>query len=355
MSLFAQADFAGHEAVHYFHDAASGLKAIIAIHDTRLGPAIGGCRMWDYASDEDALIDVLRLSEGMTYKAAMADLPFGGGKSVIVGNAKTDKTPELFKAFARAVHSLNGQYYTGEDVGTSPADMAHAGTITPYVLGREERGSSGDPSPFTAKGVVLGIEAALAAKFGNSQLQGRTIAIQGLGAVGMPLAFDLHNRGAILKVADLDTNQLRTARRELNAEIIEGDAILTSTCDVLAPCALGAVINPTTIGQLNCKIIAGSANNQLATPKMGDALHTRGVLYAPDYVINAGGLINIANELTTGGYNRQRALKALNIIPKRLGEIFQTARDKCEPEHSVADKMAKEIVARGPKVERKAA
>lgn len=345
MCVFDNPDFADHENVHFCHDKSTGLKAIVAIHNTSLGPAIGGCRMWNYADDTVALTDVLRLSQGMTMKAALANLPFGGGKSVIIGDARTDKKPELFKAFGQFVDSLGGRYYTGEDVGTSPVDMAHAGKCTAYVLGRDEAGSSGDPSPFTAEGVAMGIEVALATHYGSPKIQGRVIAVQGLGAVGMALARKLHARGAQLKIADLDSHKLAIAASEFGADIIDSDAITLEPCDVLAPCAMGATINTDTIGHLQCAIIAGSANNQLATSAMGDALFERGIRYAPDYVINAGGLINIASELQDGGYRVQQARKSLEIIPKRLHQIFDKSQSLGRPEHRVADEMAREIIA----------
>lgn len=345
MCLFELPDFADHEAVHLFHDKASGLKAIIALHNTNLGPAIGGCRMWNYASTTDALTDVLRLSQGMTYKAAMAGLRYGGGKSVIIGDANTAKSQALFEAFGRAVDSLGGRYYTGEDVGTSPSDMAYAGTVTDFVLGREERGSSGDPSPFTAAGVAMGMEVAAESRFGSANLAGRKIAIQGLGAVGMPLAEELHARGAKIVAADLDPSRLARAKQEFDAEIVDIDAILATSCDILAPCALGAAIDEASLPELRCAIVAGSANNQLATPAMGDALFECGIAYAPDYIINAGGLINIAQELEAGGYKRTMALAALDVIPKQLERIFKRAKSEALPEHLIADQMAKDIVA----------
>lgn len=355
MCLFDNPDFDGHEAVHCFHDRASGLKAIIAIHNTSLGPALGGCRMWAYESDEAAITDALRLSQGMTFKAAMAGLPFGGGKSVIIGDARTDKSDAMLRAFGRAVESLSGQYYTGEDVGMTPADMSIAGSETAYVLGREERGSSGDPSPFTAEGVLLGIETALGARFGQTGLHGRRVAIQGLGAVGMALARKLHERGAKLIVTDIDDTNLAVARDDLGVEIVACEDILAVPCDVLAPCALGAIVSTSTLPLLACEIIAGSANNQLATTDMGDALAEHGILYAPDYVINAGGLINIAQELIDGGYDKKRATNALQVIPERLEQVFATATSIGRPTHRIADELARTIVRSSPSNERRAA
>ena len=344
MSLFDAPDFADHEEVCFFHDAATGLRAIVAIHNTRLGPAVGGCRMWNYADERAAIADALRLSQGMTWKSAMADLPLGGGKSVIWGDARTDKNPALFRAFGRAIETFKGRYYTGEDVGTTPDDMSQAAKETRHVLGREEHDSSGDPSPFTADGVVLAIEAAVRHRLGKNDLQGLEVAVQGLGNVGMALAERLHRRGASLIVADIDADRMDRARDQLGARAVHVDRILTETCDVLAPCALGAVINDDTIKALRCSIVAGSANNQLHRPVHGDALHERGILYAPDFVANAGGLINIAQEVLSPHYDAERTRQHLQIVPRRLMQIFERSNAQRLAPHIVADRMAREIV-----------
>jgi len=343
MELFSHPEFDDHEEVRFFHDRESGLRAIIAVHDTSLGPAIGGCRMWPYASEAEALSDVLRLSRGMTFKAAMAGLAHGGGKSVILGDPRRDKSPALLRAFGRAVAGFDGRYYTGEDVGTAPADMEIAGSITQYVLGRSS-GGSGDPSPMTARGVLMGIRVAVRHRLGRDSLEGVTIAIQGLGHVGMHLAGLLAEEGARLVVADLDPARVEAAARRFDARAAGAEEILGVPCEVFAPCALGAVIDDRSLPRLRCAVVAGSANNQLAAPRHGDGLHRRRILYAPDYVINAGGVINIAEELHPEGYRQERALQRLGVIAERLSEVFARAERHGEPPHRVADAMAREII-----------
>ena len=262
MALFNLPAFDNHEQVSFYTDQATGLKSIIAIHDTTLGPAVGGCRMWNYASDEEALTDVLRLSRGMTYKNAVAGLKMGGGKSIIIGNAQTDKTPELFYAFGRAVHTLGGRYYSAEDVGITTQDIMHANRETPYMAGLE--GKSGDPSPFTALGTFLGIKAAVKYQLGKDSLVGIKVAIQGLGHVGYYLCKHLHQAGAKLIVTDLNQQSLTRVANEFNATVVGLDEIYSQDVDVYAPCALGATINDQTINVFKASIIAGCANNQLA-------------------------------------------------------------------------------------------
>jgi leucine dehydrogenase len=303
--------------------------------------------MWPYASEAEAITDVLRLSRGMTYKAAMADLPYGGGKTVIIGDPRTGKSAALFRALGRAIDTLGGRYYTGEDVGTGPADMDFAAEETPYVLGSTRGGGSGDPSPVTARGVWLGIRAAVAHKLRRSDLAGVRVAIQGLGHVGSNLARLLVQDGARLIVADLDQARVERAADELAAKVVGSDAILSTACEVLAPCALGGVLNDDTIARLACKIVAGAANNQQLEDRHGAALHARGILYAPDYVINAGGLINIAMELQPGGYDRARALAQVAAIGTTLAEVFERAASTGLPTHEVADRIARERIAAG--------
>lgn len=346
MDVFASPAFDGHEQVVFFYDRPSGLKAIVAIHDTTLGPAVGGCRMWPYASEADAVTDVLRLAKGMTYKAAMAGLPYGGGKTVIIGDPRTDKTRELFRALGRAIESLGGRYYTGEDVGTSPADMDWAGEETAYVLGRAT-GGSGDPSPVTARGVWLGVRAAVKHRLGRDDLAGLRVAVQGLGHVGYNLARLLAQDGANLIVADLDPTRTARAAREFGAHVVGSTEVLAAEADVLAPCALGGVINDDTLPELSCTIVAGAANNQLLEDRHGDALHERGILYAPDYVINAGGLINIAEELRPGGYDRARALARVQTIATTLAEVFERAGREGVSTHRIADRIAEERIEAG--------
>jgi leucine dehydrogenase len=344
MDVFSSPAFDEHEQVTFFYDRTSGLKAIIALHDTTLGPALGGCRMWPYATEADAITDVLRLSRGMTYKAAMADLPYGGGKAVIIGDPRTDKSEALFRALGRAIDSLGGRYYTGEDVGTGPADMDHAAEETRYVLGSTRGGGSGDPSPVTARGVWLGIRTAVRHQLQRADLAGVRVAVQGLGHVGYNLARLLAQDGARLIVADLDPTRVERAADELAAKVVDSDLILSAECDVLAPCALGGVLNDDTIPRLACRIVAGAANNQLLEDRHGAALHARGILYAPDYVINAGGLINIAQELQPGGYDRGRALAQVEAIGTTLAEVFERAARAGLPTHEVADRVARERI-----------
>lgn len=343
MDVFGSPAFDDHEQVVFFYDRQSGLRAIVALHDTASGPAIGGCRMWPYAGEGEALTDVLRLARGMTYKAAMARLPFGGGKTVIIGDPRRDKSPALFRALGRAIESLGGRYYTGEDVGTSPADMDWAGEETSFVLGRT-RGSSGDPSPVTARGVWLGIRAAVKHKLGRDDLAGLRVAMQGLGHVGYHVARLLAQDGARLIVADLDPARVERAADEFGAQVVAGDEIVGVEADVLAPCALGGVINDDSLPQLSCAIVAGAANNQLLEDRHGVALHERGILYAPDYVINAGGLINIAEELGPRGYERERALAKVQVIAQTLTEVFERSDRERTPTSVIADRIASERI-----------
>jgi len=344
MDVFSSPAFDDHEQVLFFYDRPSGLRAIVALHDTTLGPAVGGCRFWPYENEHEALTDVLRLAKGMSYKAAMSDLPFGGGKTVIIGDPRSLRSEALFRALGRAIHSLGGAYYTGEDVGTRPSDMDWAGQETPYVLGRTQ-GGSGDPSPVTARGVLLGIKAAVKHRFGRDDLQGVRVAIQGVGHVGGNFARLLAAQGAQLTVADIDAERAARTARELGARQVGCDEIVGVEAEVLAPCALGGVINDQSLARLSCDIVAGSANNQLSEPRHGTALHDRGILYAPDYVINAGGLINIAQELRPGGYDRARALAHVATIETTLAEIFERSEREGRPTHEIADEIAEERIA----------
>jgi leucine dehydrogenase len=348
MEVFSSPAFDEHEHVVFFFDRGSGLKAVVALHDTTLGPAVGGCRMWPYATEADAITDVLRLSKGMTFKAAMADLQYGGGKTVIIGDPRTDKSEALFRALGRCIDSLGGRYYTGEDVGTGTQDMDWAGEETAFVLGRTRGGGSGDPSPVTARGVWFGIRAAVRHKLQRNELAGVRVAVQGLGHVGYHLACLLAQDGAKLIVADIDQMRVERAADELGAKVVPVDALLSAKCEVLAPCALGGVLNDDTIPALACQIVAGAANNQLLEDRHGAALHARGILYAPDYVINAGGLINIALELEPGGYDRARALARVEAIGATLAEVFERAARTGVPTHEVADRLARERITAGP-------
>ncbi|MBE9551833.1 MAG: Glu/Leu/Phe/Val dehydrogenase, partial [Proteobacteria bacterium] len=281
MSVFSSRHLDDHEQVVFCRDTGSGLKAIVAIHNTARGPALGGCRMWPYETEEEALTDALRLSRGMTYKSALAGLPYGGGKAVIVGDPEQDKTEALWLAFGRFVDSLGGRYVTGEDVGTRPADLEIVRRATPHVAGIRE-GRAGDPSPATAAGVFAGIRVAAAARLGRDDLRGVRVALQGLGNVGFALGRRLAEAGAALYVSDIDELAVRKAVRGLGATAVAPDEIHALNVDIFAPCALGAVINDTTVGDIRARVIAGSANNQLAEPRHGEVLRERGILYAPD-------------------------------------------------------------------------
>ncbi len=344
MSVFSAQDFRDHEQVVFAADPASGLQAILAIHDTRRGPALGGCRIWSYGDEEAAIADALRLSRGMTYKSALARLPLGGGKCVVLGDASQVKTPDLLRALGRAIHRLGGRYVTAEDVGVKPEDLRVVQQETPYVAGLPE--TSGDPSPATARGVFVGLLAAIRHRLGAESPEGLTVAIQGLGAVGRSLADQLHAAGAKLVVADIRTDAVERAVWELEAKSVSVDEIAEAKADVFAPCALGAVLNDATIPRLGAVVVAGSANNQLARAYHGEALMERGVLYAPDYAINAGGIINIAHEdRANGAYDAAGARAAVEGIGATLDEIFTRAAAERRPTSEIADAMAEERLA----------
>lgn len=345
--MFDHPDFDAHEGVHLFHDASTGLRAIIAIHSTHRGPAAGGCRMWNYAAGDDMLRDALRLSQGMSYKNAMADLPLGGGKAVIWGDSHTDKTPDLFRAFGRAIDSLRGRYYTAEDVGIDVADIAHAAEETRFVAGLDEgSAASGDPSPVTAVGVFRGIKVACARAFGSDDLSGRTIAVQGVGSVGGYLCDHLAGAGARLVICDIDEAALADVARRTGAEIVAPDAIYDVEADVFSPNALGAVINDQTLPRLRAKVIAGGANNQLVIPEMGELVRRAGILYAPDYVINGGGIINVAAEIS-GAYSREWVEAKLGAMIATLAEVLDDALSAGEATNAVADRIARARIGRG--------
>ncbi|GGB58752.1 Leu/Phe/Val dehydrogenase [Henriciella pelagia] len=343
--MFDHPSYDHHEGVHFFEDERSGLKAIIAVHSTARGPAAGGCRMWDYDTGEDALRDALRLSQGMSFKNAMADLPLGGGKAVIWGNSRTGKSKELFEAFGRAIESLNGSYYTAEDVGIDTDDIAIVSTQTKYVAGLDTgAAASGDPSPTTALGVYRGIKACAERAFGTGDLSGRVIAVQGVGSVGGYLCDHLANEGAKLFIADIDKVELEAVRSRTGAEIIAPESIYDTDAEIFSPNALGAIINPQTLPRLKAKVIAGGANNQLASPEMGFAVQERGILYAPDYVINGGGIINVAAEIS-GEYSRDWVMTKLDTLVDTLGHVLDEALSANEPTHLVADRMARARIA----------
>ncbi len=345
MTPFSHPEFDGHEEVAFCNDAESGLKAIIAIHNTNRGPALGGCRMWPYESDDAALTDALRLSRGMTYKSALAGLDMGGGKSVIIGNAKTMKSEALFRAMGRFVDSLGGRYSIAEDVGISVADVQTMAQETRFVAGTPERGA-GDPSPSTAYGVYMGIRAAVAQRLDRSSLNGLTVAVQGLGSVGWNLCKYLAEDGAQLVVTDIDQAAVARAVETFGATAVAPDAIYGAEADVFAPCALGAIINDETLKVLKAPVVAGSSNNQLAEPRHGLELHKRGILYAPDYVINAGGVINISHE--GAGYDQDRAFAHVAKIHDTLMEIFKRSAAAGMPTFQAADRLAEERFRREP-------
>lgn len=346
MNVFNNTHLRGHEAVVFGFDSATGLRAIIALHNTSRGPALGGCRMQPYESEEQALADVLRLSRGMTYKSALAGLQLGGGKAVIIGDPRRDKTEALLRAMGRFIDGLGGHYITAEDAGTGVEDLKIIASETKYVAGIAERQEvdgtwrSGDPSPATAYGVLVGIQASVQARLGRGDLEGVRIAIQGLGNVGWCLARYLHRAGAQLWVTDILPETLERAAVELGARVVEPEAIYTQPVDVFAPCALGAGLNDQTIPRLRATVVAGSANNQLAEDRHGELLWQRGILYAPDYVINAGGVIDVAHEL--GGYDPVQARLHIARIAETLTEIYRRAQRAGHPTNWIADRMAEE-------------
>ena len=346
MGVFKHAEFDNHESLHFFHDVATGLQAIIAIHSTALGPAAGGCRRWIYTSDADALTDALRLSRGMTYKNAVAGLKFGGGKSVILGNENAPKSPELFAAFGRAVDSLGGRYITAEDVGCSVDDMRYVHEQTEFVSGLPQSGSNagGDPSPWTAIGCLQGIEAAVQSRLGRDSLEGVRVAVQGVGHVGLHLCRLLHEAGAELYVSDVNSDNLAATSAELPVTVVSPGELLYADVDVLAPCALGNILTSTTIPRIRAKIIAGAANNQLSTEEDGVRLAERDILYAPDYVINAGGIISVAREYY-GSSSKDEVRADVYRIRERLQAIFDEAKSTGRPTHELADELARSIVA----------
>lgn len=344
MSVFEHKAFDDHEKVLFATDPATGLKAILAVHSTARGPAVGGCRMWKYDSSADALTDVLRLSQGMSYKNVMADLPIGGGKSVIMRPEGDFDRQALFEAFGRALEGLGGVYISAEDVGVSPEDMVAARRATRHVVGLPD--GTGDPSPVTAKGVFLGIQACAKRGFGSEDLSGKKIAVQGAtGHVGAYLVRHLAEAGAELFLSDIREPELKALAEETGAAIVEDpDAIYDVDADIFTPCALGAVINPDTIDRLKVKIVAGAANNQLLTRDMGAELQKRGILYAPDYVINAGGIINVMGEIDSR-FDAKWVEGKLVTLKSTLGEILDTAESEGRPANLVADELARQRIA----------
>ncbi len=343
IDLFETMAGKGHEQVIFCNNTDVGLKAIIAIHDTTLGPALGGLRMWPYETEQDALNDVLRLSRGMTYKAAVSGLNLGGGKAVIIGDPRKDKTEALFRAFGKFIDSLNGRYITAEDVGIDVNDMEFLFQETNNVVGvHTVHGGSGDPSPFTAFGTTQGIRAALQRVFGDDDIGKYSFAVQGAGHVGHHLVRLLREEGAKVFVTDINEESVAEAV-EMGAEAVGLDDIYDCDVDVFSPCALGAVINENTIPRLKCKIIAGAANNQLANDEAGIEVQERGILYAPDYAVNAGGLMNVSIEFE--GYSKERALRMTRTIYYNLKRIFEIAERDGIPTYRASNRMAEERIA----------
>ena len=341
-------DFDDHEVVHFVTDRETGLKAVIAVHSTHLGPGAGGTRLWHYPNRADAVADVLRLSRGMSFKNAMAGLALGGGKAVILADQAKTKTPQMFAAFGRAVDGLCGKYVTAEDVGVSVPDLVEVSRQTRFVSGLPvaEGGVGGDPGPHTAYGVFLGIKAAVRRKLGKNSLAGLHIAIQGAGSVAGGLARHAAEEGAKLSIADIDAARARKLADEVGGAVVDPADILTIEADVLSPCALGAILTERSIAALNVAIVAGAANNQLATPAEGDCIHGRGILYAPDYVINAGGIINVASEYLRDA--DPAGVKAkIEQIPGRLDMIWDESDATDRNPAAVADDMAKRLIGRG--------
>jgi leucine dehydrogenase len=351
MSVFSHVDFDHHEHVVYGHDKASGLKAIIAIHNTRLGPALGGCRMWPYADDQEALRDVLRLSRGMSYKSALANLPLGGGKAVIIGNPHSGKSEALFQAMGDFVDSLGGRYITAADSGTGVAEMQIMAERTRHVAGAGQREAfdggtrNGDPSPSTAYGVFIGLQVAVKHRLGRDDLKGLKVAIQGVGQVGFGLARHLKEAGAELWVTDIQEANVRRAVEQLGAKAVSQHDIYGLDVDVFAPCALGAIINPHTLEALRAPVIAGAANNQLADAQLAEELKRRGCLYAPDYAINAGGIIDVCYERTGGSAAQLKA--HIEGIGATLLQIFERAAAQGQTTSAVADSLARERLQGG--------
>lgn len=346
MKIFDYLKEDDYEQLMFFQDNATGLKAIICVHNTTLGPALGGTRFWDYESEEDAIVDAIRLARGMTYKNSAAGLNAGGGKAVIIGDPQKIKSEELFRTYGRFVESLNGRFITGQDMNITLQDLAYIGSETDYIAG--VAGKGGAPAPVTAFGVYRGLLAATKKVYGTEELKGKKVAVQGIGAVGYDVCKYLHKDGAELFVTDIVEENVKKAVEELGAKAVQKDEIYGLDCDIFVPCAMGAIINDNTIDQLKCKIIAGSANNQLAEERHGDTLGEKGILYVPDYVINSGGVINVYEELQ--GYDRDRAMARASAIYDAVTRIFEIAKRDNIPTYKAADKMAEERIQKISKI-----
>lgn len=341
MKVFDMLAEMGHEQIVLCSDPSCGYRGIIAVHSTRLGPALGGTRFWTYATDEEAIVDALRLSRGMTYKNAVAGLSLGGGKSIIIGDNRTKDREGIFRAHGRFVESLGGRYITAEDVGTSTKDMDYVHMETGHVAGLA--GKSGDPSPVTAHGVFRAVQASANRRWGSDSLEGKTVSIQGCGNVGRYLAGELHEAGARLVVSDIDPAKVARVASATGAKVVEADAIYSVAADIFSPCALGGILNDETIPSLKVEIVAGGANNQLLEERHGDALEARGILYAPDYVANAGGVINVYGEVE--GWDAQRALDKADDIYDTVLRVFEIAEAYKIPTYEAADRVAEQRLA----------
>jgi leucine dehydrogenase len=353
LDIFEEMKAQGHEQIIFNYDQATGLKSIIAIHDTTLGPALGGCRMWNYESTEEALHDVLRLSKGMTYKCGVSGVPHGGGKAVIIGDPQKDKSDELFQAFGTFVETLKGRFYTGTDVGTVGMDFVSAAKQTDYLVGLpEEYGGSGNSAVITAFGVWKAMKATALEVYGNDSLKELTIAIQGLGKVGKFLVDHLYEEGAHLIVTDISQENIdHVLKKYPDIVPVQPESIYEVDCDIFSPNALGAVINDDTIPKLKCSAIVGAANNVLAEERHGNILHEKGILYAPDYVANAGGLIQVADELHV--FNKERAFKNASLIYDILGKIFKISKEQNIPTYLAANVLVEEKIEKIGQIQKK--
>ena len=351
MAVFEKLKDRRHEQLIFFRESVSGLRAIVAIHDTTLGPAIGGVRMRRYSDEDEAIDDALRLSRSMTYKAAGAGVNFGGGQTVVMGDPREDKSEALWRALGRFIDGLGGRYIAGQDVGTSVDDMDYMRAETKYVVGiPSARGGSGDPSPVCAFGVVRGIEACCSVARGSDDLGGVHVAVQGVGNAGSRIVDMLLAQGSRLTVADTDEEAVRRVTQRHRVDVAGPDEIFDVECDVFCPCALGGIINTETVGRFKCGIVAGAANNQLADEESGTALYERGILYAPDYIINAGAIINVADEIY--GYDNERALRRTGAIKEVLLKIFAVAKEGGIPTNVAADRFAEERIEKIGRVKR---
>lgn len=355
LNIFEEMENNEVEQMVFNYDKVTGLKSIVAINDTTIGPALGGCRMWDYETEDEAIMDAIRLSEGMTYKCSVAGTNFGGGKTVIIGDPKKDKSETLFRAFGRFIQMLNGRFYTGTDVGTTGEDFVHASQESDYLVGLpEEYGGSGDTAIPTGYGVYMGMKAAAKAAFGDDSLKGLTVAIQGAGKVGTIATGHLLEEDVNVIVCDVVEENLKALTDKYpEVKVVDADTIYEQECDIFAPCALGAIINDETIPKFKCKIIAGSSNNQLAESRHGKVLHDEGIIYAPDFVINSGGLLQVADELEMSENNHERVMAKTANIYNILLNIFEISKENDIPTYEAANKLAEDRIETIGQIKRK--